>query len=806
MWSMIHFQKARWRCFAAICLAFAISMSSGAADDSSKISAALQKAGENRKELEKALQNAPEAEQPGIKFLLENMTERDLKSLSAEFLLQNSSLAYSAWKQSPWHDAVSEELFLNEILPYANINETREAWRKELRELSLPMVEGAKTITEATIKLNQQLFPKVKVKYSTQRKKANQSPSESMSTGLASCTGLSILLVDACRSVGIPARLAGIPNWIDNRGNHTWVEVWDGDWHFTGAAEQDPNGLDRGWFAHDASLAVKDSKEHAIYATSFKRTDLPFPMVWSRNNDYVSAVNVTDRYTPKAKAADSELTRLMVKVMEYPGGKRVTATVKVQEEDSSIKMEGESKDEKFDTNDLLAFPVKKEKPVRIVASIGGRQVEKKHTTGKGAQELFVVYLQDQAPASVAANACTFPRCGIKALPAEQQKKVRKELSAYFEAPKEEQAKWKFDPYLDELISQNESAIRLAAWEAYKKAGENSALKKDYEDKVARNNSYQSPFTVKTVGKRPENGWPLFIAMHGGGGAPQEVNDSQWRVMQRYYKDHEELGGYLYVALRAPNNEWNGFYADYVYPLVDNLIKEFNLYGDIDPNKVFLMGYSHGGYGAFAIGPKMPDHFAAIHASAAAPTGGDTSAKTLRNTVFTFMVGEKDLAYGRLDRCKEFDALIKKLRGDRTDIYSVTLDVKLGYPHSGLPDRDMIKDMYAATRNTTPPELTWELTDSVIHNFFWLRVAEPSRGQELDATCKENKIVVQQKNVKSADILLDSRLIDFSKPVVIETDGKINEKKLAPSVQTLCETLQERGDPDLAFTARVPLSF
>ena len=58
--------------------------------------------------------------------------------------------------------------------------------------------------------------------------------------------------------------------WTNGRGNHTWVEIWDGDWHFVGAAEPDPNGLDRGWFAHDASLAVKDDREHAIYASSFK--------------------------------------------------------------------------------------------------------------------------------------------------------------------------------------------------------------------------------------------------------------------------------------------------------------------------------------------------------------------------------------------------------------------------------------------------------------------------------------------------------------------------------------------------------
>ena len=32
-----------------------------------------------------------------------------------------------------------------------------------------------------------------------------------------------------------------------------------------------------------------------------------------------------------------------------------------------------------------------------------------------------------------------------------------------------------------------------------------------------------------------------------------------------YRDHSEAGGYLYLALRAPDDTWNGFYTDYVYP-------------------------------------------------------------------------------------------------------------------------------------------------------------------------------------------------------------------------------------------------
>lgn len=97
--------------------------------------------------------------------------------------------------------------------------------------------------------------------------------------------------------------------WPNKRGNHTWVEIWDKGWHFTGAAEQDPNGLNRGWFVNDASTAIRDVREHAIYASSFKKTGIFFPMDWARGQDWIHAVNVTDRYKKPAtptKPAGSE--------------------------------------------------------------------------------------------------------------------------------------------------------------------------------------------------------------------------------------------------------------------------------------------------------------------------------------------------------------------------------------------------------------------------------------------------------------------------------------------------------------------
>ena len=237
----------------------------------------------------------------GIRFLVAYMPQRDLKSLSAQTLMENVRLAYQAWNESPWKEDVPEEIFLNNVLPYANINEKRDDWRKDFYRQFKPLVKDAKSPAETAAILNQKIFALLNVRYSTKRNRADQGTHESIKSGLASCTGLSILLIDACLSVGVPARFAGTPLWTNKSGNHSWVEIWDDGWHFTGAAEPTGDELDKAWFADRATTAQRDHPLHAIYAVSYKRTPQTFPLVWDRTIDYVFAVNVTDRYTKQAK-------------------------------------------------------------------------------------------------------------------------------------------------------------------------------------------------------------------------------------------------------------------------------------------------------------------------------------------------------------------------------------------------------------------------------------------------------------------------------------------------------------------------
>lgn len=329
---------------------------------------ALEKAGENRVELEKALAETPQEQKEGMAFLIAYMPERDLKELKADFLLENTAYAYKARNQYPWAKALPDSIFLNEVLPYVSLNEKRENWRKEFYERFGKYVADCKTVFEAIESVNRNIRDEVVVDYNTKREKPDQAPFESIRQHMASCTGLSILLTDAFRAVGIPSRVAGTPNWHDNRGNHNWTEVWaDGKWYFT--EYYFPGQLDNAWFFADAGKGVKDDVDKAIYASSFRPADGYFPLVWNENIRYVHASNVTDRYTSlyqsHLSAISEDGNHVPLKVMVFKDKKhdknsedRVATNMDVFK--GKLQMGGgRSAGPTQDMNDVLTFMLEK---------------------------------------------------------------------------------------------------------------------------------------------------------------------------------------------------------------------------------------------------------------------------------------------------------------------------------------------------------------------------------------------------------------------------------------------------------------
>jgi len=247
-----------------------------------------------------------EAGAEAARFLREGRPDRDA-GLPQELLLDNLRLALEARGRFPWAKDVPDELFLNDVLPYAILDEKRESWRPMMLELTAPIVAECETAMEAVQAINRELYDRIEVHYNTGRKRPNACASESIEHGRATCTGLTILLGEACRSVGIPARAAGVFLWHDDRGNHTWPEVWvDGRWQFTGADEYDAKGLNRGWFVADAARATAGDVKHGVWASSWRRGPASFPLAWAPKDRSVAAVEVTGRYVgDEEKVADA---------------------------------------------------------------------------------------------------------------------------------------------------------------------------------------------------------------------------------------------------------------------------------------------------------------------------------------------------------------------------------------------------------------------------------------------------------------------------------------------------------------------
>ncbi len=230
-------------------------------------------------------------EGPYMAALVAEMPECDYADVEPFQLLEHVRYALKARKEAPWRDQISEDLFLRYILPYWSVNEKRDPWRKMFYDKFMPAVREFKTASEAVKYLNDHVFKELNVTYdAVKRPKADQSAKESIAASYASCTGLSVILLNACRACGIPARFVGCPQWTDRSGNHSSIEFWDVEWIYEGASSSDPRN--RSWVGDKVKEATEDSlvggvwavttepqKDGAFFVLPWKPTDRSYPAV-----------------------------------------------------------------------------------------------------------------------------------------------------------------------------------------------------------------------------------------------------------------------------------------------------------------------------------------------------------------------------------------------------------------------------------------------------------------------------------------------------------------------------------------------
>lgn len=311
-----------------------------------------------------------------------------------------------------------------------------------------------------------------------------------------------------------------------------------------------------------------------------------------------------------------------------------------------------------------------------------------------------------------------------------------------------------------------------------------------------------PFWYTTFGTKPADGYSLFISLHGGGNAPSQLNDNQWENQKKLYQPENSV----YLAPRAPYDDWDmwfkpdldDFYAALIQMCVANL--------DVNPDKVYLIGYSAGGDGVWRMAPRMADTWAGASMMAGHP--GDVSLLNLRNTPFMVWCGALDDAYNRNSECSLRGHELDSLQKADPQGYIHQTHIVAGKPHwMDLEDAAALPWLQQYQRNPYPTHIVWRQEEVTHPHFYWLTAPadQLQRGKTVRLTLQGNTVDIQQCDYTELTLHFNDQMVNLDKPITIRMKGKTLFKgKLSRTAENLKNSLSQRGDLRYIFPAQITI--
>lgn len=323
---------------------------------------------------------------------------------------------------------------------------------------------------------------------------------------------------------------------------------------------------------------------------------------------------------------------------------------------------------------------------------------------------------------------------------------------------------------------------------------------------------------------PNRLWPLIIGLHGGGDGQGSGQDQyrQWPDIVEAgaifaCPTSLDLGNDLYW--RNPRNE------EMLIHLIRTLMQEY----PIDPDRVYLVGYSMGGIGTYYIGPRLKGMLAGI-----GPGAGSWHAiywPGLVNLPVYILHGKRDMRgplATNFPNAEQANDFLSKL-GYAVEFRAVDATHTEGWPRGEgkrmaewllkHPRDPLAKHVILASpcaRDFRAPEAParpdrWLAIESIGDAKLPLEGLKiGSGGAErttislamgtLDATWSAaNRLEVQAVNVRRFRVGIHPKLVNLKKPVTIAVNGAEVFSGLVPTrLASLLTSLDERRDPSVWF--------
>jgi hypothetical protein len=329
-----------------------------------------------------------------------------------------------------------------------------------------------------------------------------------------------------------------------------------------------------------------------------------------------------------------------------------------------------------------------------------------------------------------------------------------------------------------------------------------------------------------------NGGPksgLVIGLHGGG--PGQGSSSE---ASGTWKAPGHLGMYP-QGIRLVDDTWNTVHGE---RFVLSLIEIAKVHEEIDPDRVYAMGFSMGGTGSWFLAGRHPDLLAAAvpgHGVLMAEPKSQVWTKAeivrlqhgfvpnVRNLAVWFYTGLAD------DHCMPgtfllaWDQLQELKAADPGGYAELGFAARPGLGHAYPPGEPKTGIDWAVKhrRVALPEKIRWEhatdpyplpdAEDRVARFrkewFYWLRCLRPADAMEVTATRSGNELDLEIATAFPGDfeVLLNPSMIDPAKDVVVRVDGKeVWRGRPVPDVATVLETLDARMDRTLVFDRKVTI--
>ena len=368
-----------------------------------------------------------------------------------------------------------------------------------------------------------------------------------------------------------------------------------------------------------------------------------------------------------------------------------------------------------------------------------------------------------------------------------------DFKAWLSAPQGELSVQRFANKKLSKADSNEAAYIIDSLWLRKSAQE---LGPQWQRMTISHDSIKLACACRVFGAAPKDGRSLYISMHGGGHCPKEVNDEQWMNQIYLYEPAEGV----YIAPRAPWNTSDLWHRKGLDEMLEDVIRACVVFEGVNPNKVYLMGYSAGGDGVWRLAPRMADKWAAASMMAGHP--GESSQINLINTPYMIWMGKHDHYYNRNTLAKEKSQVMDSLSAAHPGKYIHSNNIIEGKGHwMDRVDTAAIGWMAQYRRAPYPKQIVWRQEFVTREHFYWLTAPadEVEQGKTVIANIDGNDINIAQCDYSKLTIYLNDHLVDLDKKVTIRHNGKkIARVKPRRTIANLHHSLNLRNDRSYAF--------